>query len=328
MVSVIITAYNAAATLAETLASVRAQTFGDFEIIVVNDGSTDATTDVLAEQGPPVRAVHQENRGQPAARNAGIRAAEGEWLAFLDADDLWHPEKLARQMALHRARPALHWSYTDTYYFASATGRITGREGRGRVLPAGDVLRPLLLDGFISAVTPVLHRDVFETVGLFNDDPAVRIGEDWEMWLRVAARFPVGAVRAPLAFVRLHPGSMTQAMDLEHGLQSRLRVLRAALARHPALAADVRAAAEANVYAGMGRRALSLGARREALRFFAAALRRLPAHGAAWRYGLAALLPPPLRRLAGRVRQAAQRAGGEAPGDTVVSKMKQSEKQL
>ncbi len=258
-VSVVIGAYNAERWIAETIASVLGQTWRDFELIVVDDGSTDATAEIVKHCGAPVRYLHQENKGQPAARNTGIRAAQGRYVAFVDADDLWHPEKLARQMRLFEEDPLLAWCYTDAFLFASETGAIRGRAGQENALHEGDVLRPLLLGNFILSPTPVVRREVFDAVGSFNEDPVVRNGEDWEMWLRIAERYPVRVLRRPLAKVRLHDQRMSASVDLEYALSSRLRIVRAALRRHPAAARSVGCRAVANVHAALGRWALGAG---------------------------------------------------------------------
>ncbi len=311
-VSVVIAAYNAAETLGETLASVLGQTWRDYEVIVVDDGSTDATAAVverLAQSaGPPIRYLHQENKGQPAARNAGIRAARGRYVAFLDADDLWLPEKLARQMRLHAKRPDLAWSYTDAFLFASETGRTLFRASQENELPEGDVLRALLLGNFILSPTPIVQRSVFEEVGFFNEDPGVRNGEDWEMWLRIGERAPLGLVRAPLARVRLHARRMSQTVDLRYALRSRLRILAPALRRNPDAAHEVRRQAVGNVYAAIGRWALEREERPEARRLFAKALRCAPASRYIWAFWLATWLPRPALRVLGALRRLARSA--------------------
>lgn len=324
-VSVVIAAYNEEQYIAEAVESVLAQTFRDFEVIVVDDGSTDRTPEIVRayaqeqhaqEQHVRVRYLHQPNSGQPAARNRGIRAARGRYVAFLDADDLWLPAKLERQMQLLRSSPERAWVYCDAYRFESATGHIRRVASQGSGLCEGDVLRPLLLGNFIVSLTPVVRRGVFEDVGYFEEAPFVRGGggEDWDMWLRIAGRYPVGVVRAPLGKSRLAPQSMTGTMDLDHALRGRLKVVRRALRAHPQQAGGVSARALSNVYARFGRRALSREERAQARRLFGRALQHDPTNLLAWRYGLAALLPRPLLRLLGRVRRRYWRAAAQASG--------------
>src|SRR5256885_14948309 len=148
-VSVVIPAHNAAPWLGDTVRSVLAQTYRDFEVIVVNDGSTDSTGTVTASFGQRIRCVEQPNQGLPAARNTGIRHARGDWIAFLDADDLWLKDKLERQMSVLTEAQNLTWVYCDAYMFDDATGATTSTLNAGRRLPEGQVLKQLFLSNFI-----------------------------------------------------------------------------------------------------------------------------------------------------------------------------------
>lgn len=121
-VSVIIPVYNGAAHLGETLRSALAQTVLPLEILVIDDGSNDQSAALAESFGPPIRVIRQENRGEAAARNRGIDTARGDWIAFLDADDLWEPEKLARQLAA--AQCGATCVHTNFYYFGAAEGRV------------------------------------------------------------------------------------------------------------------------------------------------------------------------------------------------------------
>jgi glycosyltransferase involved in cell wall biosynthesis len=307
-VSVIVTAYNEEQHIAEALESVLEQTFRDFEIVVIDDGSTDRTSEIVREYAQqervPIRYLYQSNSGQPAARNRGIRNAQGSYVAFLDADDMWLPSKLKRQMQYLRSSPGLAWVYCDAYRFDSVTGRTRQLASQGQRLHKGDVLRPLLLGNFIVSVTPVVRRDVFEEVGYFQESSSVRGGggEDWDMWLRIAARYPAGVVRAPLGKSRQDPQSMTGAMDLNHAMQGRMEIVRRTVRAHPERTADLRSRAVANVQANIGRRALDRENRRQARRLLGKALRRDPLNPFVWRYTLAAFLPRSVLRVLGRGR--------------------------
>lgn len=299
-VSVVIAAYNAADFIGETLESVLAQTYPDYEIIVVDDGSMDRTADVLEQFGEAVQYIHQENRGQPAARNVGIRAARGRYIAFVDADDLWMPEKLERQMGLvEKENPA--WVYADMIAFESKTGRTAFRAGEGNTLHEGNIFRPLLLGNFIAS-QPLVRRDVFDDVGYFNEDPATHNGEDWEMWLRIAAEYPVACVHEPLACYRLHPASMTGSMDLEEALRSRLTIVERAADRHSDKSAGLKSIARARLYTNIGRKALDREERPAARRWLVQAIRNEPANRLAWILFLAAFVPRPILRVLGRLR--------------------------
>ncbi len=200
-VSAVIPAYNSAAWLPEAIASVRAQQWPELEIIVVDDGSTDDTQQVIERlRGSDLRCITQPNAGPAAARNAGIVTARGQWIAFLDADDCWLPEKLASQFRAIRQSPAAAFSYTDEIWQGeNGSDRAVTRDHR-----PGQLFFELLWGNRVGTPTVVVRRECFEQVGLF--DTALRTGEDWDMWLRLSACFPDAYVARPLTLVRKRPG--------------------------------------------------------------------------------------------------------------------------
>jgi hypothetical protein len=184
--SIIVPAFNAAATLPATLASIRAQTDADHEVIVVDDGSADATGDVAERLG--ARVVRQANAGLPAARNAGVAAAEGRWLAFCDADDLLMPGYLARMRQLLETGAGL--AYCDAWIYDEARDRVYRRSAMGPYRPDPVPTEPepfflALLEANFVYVAAAAPRAVIEDLGGF--DERLRAAEDWQMWLRVAA---------------------------------------------------------------------------------------------------------------------------------------------
>ena len=253
LISVVIPAHNAAKYLCETLESVRAQTFRDYETIVVDDGSSDNTAE-LAERFSGVRCLRQKNRGASAARNAGIGAARGTYIAFLDADDLWLPEKLEKQAKGLEANRAA-WIYCDALVFDSATRRTVCRIGERIRLQEGEVLWPLLLRSFIPSATPVIKRNALIEAGLFDEAPERRIGEDWSLWLRIAERYPIALIDEPLALIRRHGESTSRTASPYEACRSREAILEQALARNPA-ADDIGARARAAIRASTGLRCL------------------------------------------------------------------------
>lgn len=197
-VSVLIPAYNAAGSIRRAVDSVLAQTYSDLEVIVVDDGSTDSTRDVLANYGDRICYIYQENQERSAARNNGIRNARGEYIAFLDSDDYWLPTKLERQMALFDEHPETGLVYSLAYSI-DANGRrlaISGAVPERAVDPLKTYCR-LLLGNFIPGITPVIKRACCTSVGWF--DVMLSQSEDWDYWLRVAQEHPVQAVAEPLA---------------------------------------------------------------------------------------------------------------------------------
>jgi len=197
MVSVIIPTYNRARLVTEAVASVLAQTYRDLEILVVDDASTDGSSTALAAW-PQVRVARQAcRRGVAAARNRGVAAARGEWLAFLDSDDLWLPDKLARQMAYLTDRPDLCLCQTDETWVrrgVRVNKPLTHRKVGGRIF------FPSLDRCLISPSAVILHRRLFKVHGGF--DETLPAAEDYDLWLRLTWRYEVGLVDEPLVIKR------------------------------------------------------------------------------------------------------------------------------
>ena len=216
-VSVIIPAYNHARFLGEAIGSVLAQSFQDFELIVVDDGSIDNTKEVAASfQDNRVRYIHQQNRGVAAAQNVGVRNSSGEYVAILGADDVWLPRKLELQVELLDSRPEIALVCSDFYIFDDRTGAVLGRfwhnEPFGyRVNAEKASRRPLtemLSRGcFIAPQVAMVRRWVFNEVGCF--DESLRAYEDWDMFVRIVQRFAIGTIDMPLAKNRKHGGNMS-----------------------------------------------------------------------------------------------------------------------
>jgi glycosyltransferase involved in cell wall biosynthesis len=205
LVSVIVAAYNAEATLAETLRSALAQSYRPVEVILVDDGSTDRTAEIAASF-PEVILIRQANAGVAAARNAGIRASRGEWLAPLDADDLWHPAKLERQVAAALAAPELPGFVYCWLRVIDGAGRIRGSGDRDAV--AGRVIHRHLLRNFAGAGGQALfRRDAVAALGGY--DESLERCEDILLQFQLAARHPVAFVPEHLIGYRLGEGQMT-----------------------------------------------------------------------------------------------------------------------
>lgn len=272
VVSVIIPAYNSAAFIAEAIAGVRGQTFTGHEIIVVDDGSTDDTREVI-RRFPEVRSVRQSNQGVAAARNAGIALAKGEFICFLDADDLWRPEKLTRQLDFMAAHPDVGLLFTDAEEHGSdgvekASILATMTCGATQV-PIDDAFRKLLIENFIPTSTVMVRRSCLMASGLF--DVSLPNVEDRDMWLRLAAVVPVACLPEVTACKRSHGGNISMRTELT--LRSRIRVWQKARQRFPALApATVYEGLLATTYQQLGYVVLARGERREARRCAAASV--------------------------------------------------------
>lgn len=190
-ISVIVPTFNRAALLRRALGSILNQTSPVDEVIVVNDGSTDNTADVVRSFGQAVRYVHQANSGVSAARNRGLREVKFEWVAFLDADDEWLPRKIERQRAILRANPHLKWCSGSPTMIGTKKGTVTvSHQVRRRMVAENGTT-----DFFKAAIklnlgtgSYLVHGSVFGEVGLF--DTTMARGEDRDMWWRVAMRHP------------------------------------------------------------------------------------------------------------------------------------------
>ncbi len=192
-VSVIIPVYNRKHPVLRAIASVMGQTRTPEEIIVVDDGSTDGTADTIRETFPGIRLIRQENRGVSAARNAGIRFAKGNWLAFLDSDDEWKPEKLQKHIEFIRSHPTLRISQTDEIWIRN--GRFVNPMKK-HAKQSGRFFQKALTRCLVSPSAVMIRRDLFNDVGLFDETlPAC---EDYDLWLRVLIREPIGLIREKL----------------------------------------------------------------------------------------------------------------------------------
>ncbi len=224
LVSVIIPTHNRLAYLQEAMASVRAQTHRVIEMIVVDDASTDGTHEHLSTLAGAARVIRfPKNRERAAARNAGLRVARGECVAFLDSDDRWLPEKLADDLALLAQEPQLGSVYSPASYI-SADGAVLGRQGAA--LPSGEIVRRLWTAYFIPNSSMTIRRTLLERLGGFSEDPALSGSEDWELWMRLAAIAPIGCVRRHNVHVRVHQANtMANPAGMERSMLRALRMV-------------------------------------------------------------------------------------------------------
>jgi len=210
-VSVIIPAFNSEQFIEETINSILKQTYKDFEIIVVDDGSKDGTPEVLEKYKDNLVYVRKKNEGISLARNQGIKRARGEYIAFIDHDDLWLPEKLRKQVALLESDKNIGLCYSDAYVIDENKKR-NNRLFEISPPQSGMVRERLFKENFIPILTAVVRRSVIDKTGLF--DPKYKIAEDWDFFLRVAKRYKIGFINEPLAEYRIHRGSFSRQKDL------------------------------------------------------------------------------------------------------------------
>jgi glycosyltransferase involved in cell wall biosynthesis len=207
LVSVVIPTYNYGRFVPEAVASALAQGYPQVEVIVVDDGSTDDTCERVAPFRDRIRYLYQENRGLSAARNAGIRAARGEIIALLDADDVWHPQKLDVQMRCLAEHPEIDLLASELFTDRRDCWPAVGNPFRLKVLPLA--LDDLVYRSRFAPSSTLIRKAALEAAGLF--DVGLRCVEDRDLWIRFAARFRVAKLLLPLLWYRVHPLSLSAA---------------------------------------------------------------------------------------------------------------------
>ncbi len=215
-VSVIIPVYNRRQTLPRALESVIAQLHPAAEIIVVDDGSEDGTAQMVRQQYPDVQLIEQPNKGVSAARNAGIRAAKYGWIALLDSDDEWLPQKLSRILQAHEKQPDLLLWHSDEIWVRNGT-RVNPMNKHAK--QGGNIFKHCLPLCVISPSAAVIHRKVFSEIGWF--DEALPACEDYDYWLRFCHRYEVGYIEQPL--IRKYGGHADQ-LSRKHWGMDRFRI--------------------------------------------------------------------------------------------------------
>jgi glycosyltransferase involved in cell wall biosynthesis len=226
LVSCIVPAFNAQEYIEETLASIHAQTYTSIEVVVVDDGSTDDTAGAVARFRPKVRYLYQENAGPAAARNRGIEETRGDMMAFLDADDVWHPEKLERQMARFEARPELDYCVTHVQNFWIPELQTEADQFKGHP-------RSNPVPGYSSA-TMLAKRSLFEAIGCF--DTTLQHADAMAWFLRASEHGAIGELLPDtLVFRRLHDLNRSRVHGKRSGSEY-LQLLKAKIDRQRALA--------------------------------------------------------------------------------------------
>jgi glycosyltransferase involved in cell wall biosynthesis len=282
-ISVVIPTRNRAKYILESLDSVFAQTFTDYEVIVVDDGSTDNTQELLAPllRAKKIRYEFGEARGVSAARNRGVALAQGRYIAFLDSDDLFLPTKLEKQTRLFEGNPQLGFVHCNFSKFADGGGELGLRDTskfQGHVYPA------ILLEWSVIMAMPcmLVPKDVFLEVGGFDEQ--LTWAEDMDLWRRIARRYALGTVPEALVRVRVHPNS-TSFVN-KGGIEGFKYYLDKALAEDPALDATFRRRAQAKMYTKLAQTLLGEGLAEQMSLARAYALKAL----ASWPLELAAIL--------------------------------------
>ena len=238
-IAVVIPCYNAAPYLARALDSVFAQTYRAFRVYVIDDGSTDGTAEVVRSYGDRIVSVSTPHAGQASARNRGIRLSNSPYVAFLDADDEWLPAKLERQIEILRRNPGAGMVYSDCFnnandHSAGSHFARVGTPGSGRVF------EPMVAQCDVFTPTVVVRRKCLNRVGLFRE--TMPLGEDYNLWLRISARWDVAVVPEVLAIRHVTPGSLSQTTSLERALSVPIAVFEDVMQTCPELSSSQRRA--------------------------------------------------------------------------------------
>ena len=208
LVSIILPTYNCAAFLSHSIGTILSQTYNSYEIIVIDDGSTDNTKEVLYPFMQRIKYIRlEQNKGLPTARNIGVRSAQGKYIAFIDADDLWLPEKLQTDIEYFETHPEVSMVYSKHINIDEKGDDLNGNTKRQ--LPSGNIFLQLFSEqNFVISSSVVVRKEVFETTGLF-DEQLVNC-QDWDMWLRIAFHFKVAGINKPLVKYRHNPHSLSK----------------------------------------------------------------------------------------------------------------------
>jgi glycosyltransferase involved in cell wall biosynthesis len=210
LVSVIIPTYNSASYLPQALDSVFNQTFQDYEIIVVDDGSTDETEQVLVPYRELIKYIRKENRGPASARNVGIKHSKGDYIAFLDADDIWLPDKLQSQIGFMKKNPEIQVLFTDCAIFDHQGLIMPSIKERYKVASCV-TFEELLTEHFVAMSSIIVKRSCLEEIGLFDE---TLIGaEDYNLYLRLARKFQFMYLDRVLVYHRKHEKSLSKCLE-------------------------------------------------------------------------------------------------------------------
>ena len=250
-VSVIIPSYNDRPFLSMALDSIKKQTFEDYEIIVVDDGSTDGTAEWLAQSNnPKLRILRQPNQGPSSARNLGITHAKGEYIAFLDADDLWHPTKLEKQVHCLDSFPQAGLVNAGVIKIDSQ-----GNQNKGSHLPEqsnSDWPNIAVENSIPCGSVPLVRKNCFKQLGGF--DSQLKSAEDWEMWIRIAEKFEIKTVQEYLVYYRIYSGSSSHNLQLH--LEGRIAVIERTFSRLPESLVKLKSTALGRAYLSVAWRTL------------------------------------------------------------------------
>jgi len=243
LVSVIVPAYNAEKFISVAVNSILAQTYSALEVIVIDDGSSDSTKDIvneLAVKDARVKCYSIKNSGRAAARNYGISKATGSWLAFLDADDFWAAEKISKQLACWQVDEKVGLIYTERTW-VDAEGNPLADQPQRYKLPEGMILDKLVDGNYICTSTVLIKKELVDVVGGFDESKDFKNCQDYDLWIRVAPKTLAAAVTDPLCFYRLHDeNAHKNVLSRYIGLRSCMKRLQQVLIENQMFGSEVK----------------------------------------------------------------------------------------
>jgi glycosyltransferase involved in cell wall biosynthesis len=290
LVSVIIPTYNSASFVRQSVESVLRQTYDNFEVIVVDDGSTDNTEAVLLSYKDAIRYIKKNNGGPSGARNLGINEAKGEFIAFQDADDIWLPEKLQLQIEHFKQNPHLGVVFTGSVRF-NESGLLDSNIRKGYTVPTGMIFDKLLTEHFVAMPSVMVRKSCLDEIGLFEE---TLIGnEDFNLYLRLARKYAFGFVNQVLVHIRIHENNLSD--NLEQMCEDEIKNLDKIASMFPDAHIPKRKLS-AGIYARFGRYYFSQQRFDEAQSCFQKAFRLSPVLVKTWHLWILAAIPDGLRQ--------------------------------
>lgn len=212
LVSVVIPTYNGSRFIKETIQSVLDQTYTNIETIIVDDGSKDNTPDIVKSiNDSRIIYIRQKNAGVSMARNNGINISKGDYIAFLDHDDLWLPHKLEKQLLLFKENPVIAMVYSDTFII-NENNSIVGKYSQKIKLFRGKIFKELFLSLFITILTVVMKKSAFLELGPFLP---YNTCEDYDLFLKCASKYPIDYIDEPLTKYRVHESNYSKNYEVE-----------------------------------------------------------------------------------------------------------------
>jgi glycosyltransferase involved in cell wall biosynthesis len=226
LVSIIVPCFNYGKYLSECLQSIKGQTYSNYEVIIVDDGSTDNSKEVAFSflSDARFKYIYQENKGLEGARNTGICHSTGEFIAIVDPDDIWFPTKLDVQIEYMICHPNCGLVYSDAEIFIE--GKRTGRTVRnGKLFYEGWCFEEMMMNNGVVSPSVLIRKECFRNVGLFDESEIKQCSGDWEMWVRIAYKYEFGSIKKPLLYYRIHENNMSGGNFKKH-FENRLLTLK------------------------------------------------------------------------------------------------------